>query len=364
MRERRWESQTVLTERDWLSVGDRLARVGLALPAPSKELIGYVEEWTVPSPDEIDRLAAWHLEDVTLIQLHEDWRGDFYLLAGGYQALYRQLRTRGAYCSVSHPFLFDQSPAFGVWRRHQPRGFLWVGFRDTHAFIRVRLQTNEVVTPGETRADDQREQWLEERQWAFEAAISELALPIDVSVKEGRVSLRAGNGEAALLCSWPDAFGPCQFEYNINDPLDLVVRAGRLAATSPEPAQVRAYLTGFDRPALAQFQAAQAPSRLLYRCSAHCRLDELPELLRLIAPDGRLYATLCEFQTAALLPDAPETDNAWVILGVIGQSGGQQGGMRLELRLNRAPLPEPRLAGWLQEIIGLPVVYAPLPAFP
>jgi hypothetical protein len=360
MRERRWESQEALTEREWLVVGDRLSRLGLALPAPSKELIGYVEEWTVATPDEIDRLSAWHIEDVTLIQVHENWSGDFYLLAGGYQALYRQLHAHGVYCSVSHPFMLNDGPVSGLWRKHQPQSFLWIGFRDTHAFVRVRLQTNEVLTPGETRADDQRDRWLEERQRAFESAISMLGLSIEVAVEKGHVVLRATREEAALLCSWPDAFGPCQFEYNINDPLDLLVRAGRLAATSPAPAQVRAYLTGFDRRALAQFQAAMAPTRSAYRCSVHCRVDELQKLLNLIAPAGRLYATLCEFQTAALLPDAPKADNAWVIFGMIGQHGR----VRVELRLNRAPLPEARMAGWLEELVGLPVVYAPLPAFP
>jgi len=358
MRERRWESQATLTDRQWRVVGDRLGRLGLELPAPSKELIGYVEEWTVAAPDEIDRLSAWHLEDVTLIQVHEHWSGDFYLLAGGYQSLYRQLRARGAYCSVSHPVKIDQNPA--PLQQHHPQAFLWVGFRDTHAFIRVRLQTNDVVTPGETRADDQRDRWLEERTRAFESAISMLELPIEVTVEKGRVALRTTREEAALFCSWPDAFGPCQFEYNINDPLDLLVRAGRLAATSPEAAQVRAYLTGFDRQALATFRSTMAPTRSAYRCSAHCRVDELPDVLDLIEPDGRLYATLCEFQTAALLPDAPDADNAWVIVGMIGQHGH----VRMELRLNRAPLPEGRMAGWLEELLGLPVVYAPLPAFP
>lgn len=368
MRERRWESQAALTDSQWRVVGDRLNRLGLELPAPSKELIGYVEEWTVAAPDEIDRLSNWHIEDVTLIQVHEHWSGDFYLLAGGYQALYRQFGARGTYCSVSHPFTvsplranplkIDQHRA--PLDHHHPQAFLWVGFRDTHAFIRVRLQTNEVVTPGETRADDQRDRWLEERTRAFESAISILELPIEVTVEKGRLVLRTTREEAALLCSWPDAFGPCQFEYNINNPLDLLVRAGRLAATSPDTAQVRAYLTGFDRQALATFRSTMAPTRSAYRCSVHCRVDELPDLLKLIEPDGRLYVTLCEFQTAALLPDAPEADNAWVIVGMIGRHGR----VRAELRLNRAPLPEARMAGWLEELLGLPVVYAPLPAFP
>jgi hypothetical protein len=31
--------------------------------------------------------------------------------------------------------------------------------------------------------------------------------------------------------------------------------------------------------------------------------------------------------------------------------------------LNKAPLKEDLMAGWLERLIGLPVVYAPLPAF-
>jgi hypothetical protein len=184
-----------------------------------------------------------------------------------------------------------------------------------------------------------------------------LELPIELSVVKGQVTVRTPDEGAALLCSWPDAFGPCQFEFNIPDAYDLLPRAGRLAATSPEPAQLRAYLTGFSEPALEQFQTKTTPTRAAYRCSVHCRVEQIPELFHLIGPEGRLYATLCEFQTTSLLPEA---DNAWVIFGVVGQ----QGSFRLELRLNRAPLPEERMAGWLEELVGLPVVYAPLGPFP
>jgi len=43
---------------------------------------------------------------------------------------------------------------------------------------------------------------------------------------------------------------------------------------------------------------------------------------------------------------------------------GLEGGFKLEVRLNRAPLPEENMAGWLEELLGMPVVYAPLPPFP
>ncbi len=357
MRERRWESETALTFEQIMALGERLARRGLQWPAPSKELICYIEEWTVKAPGEIGRLAPWDAEDVTLIQIHDGWRGDFYLTAANYHALYRQWHMHGAYCSVSHPFRINEGPAAGAFSTHHPQGMFWVGFRDTHAFIRVRLHTTEVITPGETRADGQRELWLEERERAFQSAIDTLALPIDLSVENERVIVRGRDERAALLCSWPDAFGPCQFEFNIADPFELLVRAGRLAATSPAPAQVRAYLTGFSVDALTEFEAKMPPTRAAYRCSIHCRTEEIPELFRLIGPDGRLYATLCEFQTDALLP---EGENAWVILGVVGQ----QERFRIEARLNRAPLPEARMDGWLTELVGAPMSYAPLGPFP
>ena len=91
--------------------------------------------------------------------------------------------------------------------------------------------------------------------------------------------------------------------------------------------------------------------------SVHCPLDELPEVLQAIAPEGRLYATICEFQTQTLQPGG---EDASAIVGVVGMEGGFQ----IEVRLNRAPLPEETMAGWLESLIGLPMAYAPLPPFP
>ena len=234
---------------------------------------------------------------------------------------------------------------------------LWLGFRHAHSFIRVRLQTNEIITPGETRGDAERTQWLEERRTAFLEAITLLELPIETLVEKQQLVLRPANPSAAFFCSWPDAFGPCQFEYNTADAYEFLVPASKLAATSaPEPAGVRAYLTGFSEAALGDFQSIEPLARSVYRCSVHCPLGDLPEIRSAIEPDGRLYSTLCEFQTRELLP---EEEDASAIFGIVGNAGG----FHIEVRLNRVPLSDHLMGPWLERMIGHPVVYAPLPPF-
>ena len=138
---------------------------------------------------------------------------------------------------------------------------------------------------------------------------------------------------------------------------EFLVPASKLAATfAQEPAGVRAYLTGFSEEALTDFAAIEPGARFAYRCSVHCPLDELPEVLEAIQPEGRLYATLCEFQTQAVVP---EGDDASAIIGIVGLNGQFQ----IEARLNRAPLKEEAMGPWLERLIGHPVAYAPLPAF-
>jgi hypothetical protein len=233
----------------------------------------------------------------------------------------------------------------------------WIGFRHAHAFIRIRLQTHTVITPGEVRGDDERTRWLDERRAAFLEAITVLDLPVETHVEKKAVVLRPSDASVPFFCSWPDAFGPCQFEYNTTDAFEFLVPASKLAETFiPEPAGVRAYLTGFSEAALAEFQAIEPVARFAYRCSVHCPLDDLPEILTAIQPDGILYATLCEFQTHTLLP---ERDDASAIIGIVGANGQ----FKIEARLNQAPLPEDAMALWLERVIGHPVVYAPLPAF-
>nr|MBI3614044.1 hypothetical protein [Nitrospirota bacterium] len=75
MRERRWESPAQLTFGDVLAVGERLAALGLNPSPPAKDVICYVEEWTVAAPDELDQLDPWATEDVTLVHIREDWQG-------------------------------------------------------------------------------------------------------------------------------------------------------------------------------------------------------------------------------------------------------------------------------------------------
>jgi hypothetical protein len=198
---------------------------------------------------------------------------------------------------------------------------------------------------------------LEERRAAFLEAITMVGLPIETAIEKQQLVLRPGDPSVPFFCSWPDAFGPCQFEYNTSDAYEFLVPASQLAATyGREPAGLRTYLTGFSEEALSTFATIQPPPRLAYRCSAHCALDELPEIRSAIEPDGRLYATLCEFQTQELIP---EGDDASAIIGVVGSRAG----FSIEARLNKAPLKEELMSGWLERLIGQPVVYAPLPAF-
>ena len=262
---------------------------------PAQDVICYVEEWTVSAPDEFDQLDPWATEDVTLVHVREGWRGDFFLLAGAYHTVFQRYQDVGTYCSVSHPWRIREPL-----RRHEPRSMFWLGFRHAHSFLRIRLQTAEVITPGETRADGDRTEWLDERRAAFLDAIAILELPIETLIEKDQVVLRPADPATPFFCSWPDAFGPCQFEYNTTDAYEFLVPASKLASTfTPEPACVRAYLTGFSEEALTEFAAIEPGARFAYRCSVHCPLDELPEVLEAIQPEGRLYATLCEFQTQA-----------------------------------------------------------------
>ncbi len=353
MRERRWETSSKLDFGQVLALGERLVSLGLASANPAQDIICYVEEWMVDRPEDFDRLDPWNTEDVTFIQVREGWQGDFFLLAGAYHTVYQRHQGTGTYCSVSHPWKMTDSLS-----TLHDRGMFWVGFRHRYGFIRIRLHTTDVITPGETREDGRRDVWIEERQRAFRDVSHVLELPIVCGVDDRNVRLNASDPNAAFFCSWPDAFGPCQFEYNTSDPFEFLVPAGRLAATcGGEPATVRAYMTGFSESALDEFHAMQPEGWSAYRCSAHCPLDELPEILRAIAPAGRLYSTLCEFPTQQL---GAERGDASAVVGIVGRDGA----FHIEVRLNRAPLPEGEMAGWLERLLGLSVTYAPLPPFP
>jgi hypothetical protein len=352
VRERRWETTTPLTFGQALAVGDRLGTLGLKPVAPAQDAICYVEEWTVKSPEDFDQLDPWATEDVTLIHVRDRWRGDFFLLSGAYHTVYQCYQGLGTYCSISHPWRIRE-----VLQLHDQRAMFWLGFRHAHSFIRIRLQTGVVITPGETWGDADRMRWLDERRAAFLEAIALLDVPIESRVEKNAVILRSADSSTPFFCSWPDAFGPCQFEYNTSDAFEFLVPASKLAETfNPEPAGVRAYLTGFGEAALKDFQGIEPGVRLAYRCSVHCPLDDLPEVLSAIRPDGVLYTTLCEFQTHRLLPDHGD---ASAIIGIVGIKGQ----FKIEARLNQAPLSDDAMASWLERVIGHPVAYAPLPAF-
>jgi hypothetical protein len=95
VRERRWETASPLTFGQVLAVGERLAALGLKPAVPAKDIICYVEEWTVDSPEDFDQLDPWATEDVTLVHIREGWRGDFFLLAGAYHTIYQQYQDTG-----------------------------------------------------------------------------------------------------------------------------------------------------------------------------------------------------------------------------------------------------------------------------
>ena len=54
MRERRWETRAALTFNEVLAVGERLAALGLKPAVAAKDVICYVEEWTVEAPEDFD----------------------------------------------------------------------------------------------------------------------------------------------------------------------------------------------------------------------------------------------------------------------------------------------------------------------
>jgi hypothetical protein len=234
----------------------------------------------------------------------------------------------------------------------------WVGFRHTHSFIRVRVHTTDIVAPGETWADHQRPIWLEERQAAFLAAIRTLDLPLEPAIERDRLIIRTPRQDTPLFCSWPDAFGPCQFEFNSPDVFEVLVPASQLAATyQGRSATVRTYLTGFSGIELQDFQSLEKDKRSLYRCSVHNAFKDIPDILGILDQSGRLYSTLCEFQTNTVLPEGKDVA---AIIGIVAT----QGQFRIEVRLSQNPLTREETTEWLKGLLGVPVSYAPLSAFP
>lgn len=354
MRERRWESKHKIDFDDLPEFLNRLATLGLKPASLNSDLICYIEDFTVQEPNDFEPLSDWPTEDLTMVHTREHWQGDFYLLAGAYHSVYQEAPGLATYCSISHPWGTDEALV-----HHSPQNMFWLGFRDrSQSFIRIRLETIEVIPPGETHTHIPHTDFLEERHLIFKNAIDLLGLSIDLSKDQDTIKLSTSNKNILFLNSWPDAFGPSQFEYNSSDPYEFLVPASRLATSCRNnPITVRSYLTGFSESVLEQFSKIDRKPRSAYRCSLHCPLEDLSEILNIASPDGRVYATLCEFQTKQFLP---ENANAWVIIGLVGHSKGFQ----IEVRLNRSPVKIEEMTDWLETLLGLPVAYKPLPAFP
>ena len=353
MREHRWETKSALSFDQILDLTDRLRRPGLTPVDPNKEVITYIEEWEISEPETIRQLDGWPVEDVTLIHILEDWTGDFFLLVGGYHTVFQQYQSVNTYCSVCHPWRIEGHLATLL-----PNAMFWVGFRHTHSFIRVRVHTTDIVAPGETWADQQRLIWLEERQAAFHSAIHTLDLPLEPAIERDRLILRTPRQDTPLFCSWPDAFGPCQFELNSPDVYEFLVPASQLAVTNQErPATVRTYMTGFSEKELQDFQSLETNKRSVYRCSAHNAFKDIPDILGILDQSGRLYSTLCEFQSETVLPEGKDVS---AIIGIVATRGQ----FRIEVRLSQSPLTLESTTEWLEQLLGMPVDYAPLSAFP
>ncbi|MEW6683286.1 MAG: hypothetical protein AB1451_10260 [Nitrospirota bacterium] len=351
MREHRWETQASLRFDEVVRLCRRLEAA--RLPMRSVDRLGacYFEEFWVDRLDEITRLDPWPIEEITLIESDETWSGDFFVLAGQHHERYREHVTMEAYLSLSHPWRIPSHVRVVL---HEREAMCWIGFRDTHGFIRVRVVPTEIVTPGEGEVDVRRDQWVSERADAFAVAIEALELPLFVDWSEGLPMVGSAEPGCRIAGSWPDAFGPCQFEYVVLDRYQLLVPAARLVERlGPRPAGLRTFLSGWSHEALAAFHQLQPASKLLYRGFVHARLADLSAIADAVAPRGRALTTLCEFRTLELLPQAHE---AYAVVGAIGDREG----FTLEIRLNRRPLPANQTSAWLEALLGVPVVYTPL----
>lgn len=351
MRERRWESQTAVSFEEVVAFCRSLKELGLEVKEIDKEVSCYFEEFWIDKLDEIDRLEAWPVDEVTLVQVNDRWEGDFFVLAGSHYDLFRRHLSMEAYLSLSHPW---RVPSDLKVKLHQPESMFWVGFRQDHGFIRLRLIPNEIITPGERRGDQRRFSWMSERASLFAAAVDVLDLPLFVEWEKGALSISSEDPASPVSCSWPDAFGPCQFEQIVVDPYQLLVPAARfISRAGLRPGTVRTFFSGFPREVLEGFHRLQPTSRFLYRGYVHAPLKDLSRLVEAIEPSGRVLANLCEFRTGQILSEGEE---AYAVIGVIGS----QAGFKIEIRLNRAPLPEEEMDGWLQRLTGMPMKYAPL----
>ncbi|MFZ5861532.1 MAG: hypothetical protein ACOYXR_01585 [Nitrospirota bacterium] len=351
MREHRWETREPVGFDDLLRLCGRLRNAGVPVRAPDQVGACYFEEFWVDRLEDLRRLDPWPIDEVTLIEIDEAWSGDLFVLAGRHHELYRERASMEAYLSISHPW---RIPIVGDLSAHHREAMFWVGFRDTHGFIRIRLVPTEILTPGEGGQDARRERWVTERAEALAAALEALDLPLFVDWSEGAPMVGSAEPGCRISGSWPDAFGPCQFEYVIEDRYALLVPTARLVERlGVQPAVLRTYLSGWPTDALSAFHALQPATKLLHRGFVHASLNDLPAIADAVSPRGRVVATLGEFPTASLLPGGHD---AYTVLGAVGAHDG----FTLEMRLNRLPLSKGDTEAWLEGLVGLSVIYSPL----
>lgn len=348
MREQRWESRTPIRYDDVLALCERLTQRGLSIRGVHQEGSCYFEEFAIDRLEEIARLDQWPVDELTLVQVIDGWDGDFFLLAAKHHQIFLSAHGMDAYASLSHPWRLPTATL------HHDEAMFWIGFRETHGFIRFRVVPRTIITPAEGATEAQRDAWWRERSEAFEAAVDVLELPLFVDWSDGVPTVSSTDPGYRVSGSWPDAFGPCQIEAVSPDRWELLVPAARLVERlGIRPATLRIFLSGFSTAQLAGFHALQSSARMVYRGYLQASLGDVPTIVEAIAPHGRALVTLGEFRTGDLLRQG---EDAYAVVGVIGTRTGYV----IELRLNRTPLAQTEMASWLESVVGLPMVYAPL----
>ena len=354
MREHRWLSRYPVDFQNLITLCNRLKGAGFKIREAEQDRACYIDEFSVNRLDRIESLSPWIIDELTLVEQNGGWKGDFYLLAGRHYDLFRRHERMEAYLSICHLWQIPSPPKV---QYHDPEAVFWIGFRDTHGFIRVRLVPSTIITPGEKDGEVDSEAWLAERAAIFSQVVTELGLPIAVEKNHRSVTLFSTDSSALLSVSWPDAFGPCQFEYVVTDRYSLLVPASQFVSKFGIPVStLRTFLSGFPGHQLEEFRQLQPASTLFYRGFLQAPLTDLPDVVSAVGPSGIGLINLCEFQTGKFIRGGREAEG---VIGVIAD----QSGYKMEVRLNLSPLTQAESGVALERLFGAPMVYSPLPLF-
>ena len=352
MREHRWESRFPFTFPELLALCERLRKTGVKTREWREVRACYFDEFRINDLGTVERLSPWILDELTLVETNTGWDGDFFLLAGRHHEIFRTHERMEAYLSLCHLWKITLP---GPPRYHESEAMIWIGYRDTHTFIRIRLVPVTIIAPGEARPPSEQNGWLKERAEIFACAIEELGLPIRTGMSDDSVTLQSADPSALVSSTWPDAFGPCQFEFVVSDKYALLVPASRFVSRyGLSRSKLRVFISGFPVEALEKFRSLQPESELFYRGFIQASINDLPEVIAATEPSGKALINLCDFEIAGYLgPD-------WPGEGVIGLMG-DEGGYKIEIRLNRMPLSLGEAGKRLEEWTADQLVYAPLP---